>query len=185
MMNGTAGHTYGANGIWQCNRPGDPHGKSPHGGTYGTIPWNEAMRLPGSEQVGFGKRFLTHYAWEKFEPHPEWAGWVGDDPAKPHGEQADYNDFAPQSSGIPGIVRVTYVPEGRSVVVRKLPSHATCSAAYFDPVSGQRTEFGPIRPSDDGSWTCSPPAGCTHDWVVVVEEKSASRPHQGEQSSHN
>jgi hypothetical protein len=48
LMNGAAGHTYGANGIWQCNRPGQPHGASPHDGSYGKIPWNEAMALPGS-----------------------------------------------------------------------------------------------------------------------------------------
>ncbi|HTA29867.1 MAG TPA: DUF4038 domain-containing protein [Candidatus Cybelea sp.] len=73
LMNGAAGHTYGANGIWQCNRPGQPHGKSPHGGTYGIIPWNEAMRLPGSQQVGFGKKLLEQFAWQNFQPHPEWA----------------------------------------------------------------------------------------------------------------
>ena len=48
LMNGAAGHTYGANGIWQVNRRGDPHGASPHGGNYGTIPWDDAMNLPGS-----------------------------------------------------------------------------------------------------------------------------------------
>ena len=72
LMNGAAGHTYGANGIWQCNRPGQPHGKSPHGGTYGTIPWNEAMHLPGSTQEGFGKRFFEQFAWQDFRPHSEW-----------------------------------------------------------------------------------------------------------------
>lgn len=74
-MNGDAGHTYGANGIWQCNRPGQPHGKSPHGGTYGKIPWNEAMHLPGSEEVGFGKRLFEQFAWQDFRPHPEWVHW--------------------------------------------------------------------------------------------------------------
>ena len=73
MMNGAAGHTYGANGIWQCNRPGQPHGKSPHGGSYGQIPWDEAMHLPGSGQVGFAKALLAQYPWHRFEPHPEWA----------------------------------------------------------------------------------------------------------------
>ena len=29
LMNGAKGHTYGANGIWQLNRPGQPHGPSP------------------------------------------------------------------------------------------------------------------------------------------------------------
>jgi hypothetical protein len=70
LMNGAAGHTYGANGIWQCNRPGEPHGKSPHGGTYGVIPWNEAMHLPGSEQLGFAKKLFEKFPWQDFRPHP-------------------------------------------------------------------------------------------------------------------
>jgi hypothetical protein len=76
LMNGAAGHTYGANGIWQCNRPGLPHGPSPNGGNgYGAIPWNDAMRLPGSQQVGFGKRLLEQFPWQDFHPHPEWVHW--------------------------------------------------------------------------------------------------------------
>ena len=76
MMNGAAGHTYGANGIWQCNRRGQPHGASPHGGNYGSIPWDDAMKLPGSTQVGLGKRLLEEFTWQKFEPHPEWATYA-------------------------------------------------------------------------------------------------------------
>src|SRR5262249_206616 len=41
LMNGTAGHPYGANGIWQLNRKGLPHGPSPTAGSpangYGAI----------------------------------------------------------------------------------------------------------------------------------------------------
>jgi len=82
MTNGAAGHTYGANGIWQCNRPGEPHGPSPHhnGGVgYGKIPWNEAMNLPGSRQVGLGKKLFEKFEWQKFEPHPEWARYADED----------------------------------------------------------------------------------------------------------
>lgn len=75
MTGGAAGHTYGANGIWQVNRKGDPHGASPTGGNYGTIPWDESMNLPGSSQVAAGKRFLEGYPWQTFEPHPEWVAW--------------------------------------------------------------------------------------------------------------
>ncbi len=74
LLSGAAGHTYGANGIWQMNRKEQPYGKSPHGGTYGPIPWDESMKLPGSTQVGFAKRLLEKYEWEHFEPHPEWVG---------------------------------------------------------------------------------------------------------------
>ncbi len=73
MLNGAAGHTYGANGIWQNNRPNDPHGKSPHGANYGKISSQEAMNLPGSSQMGFGKKLFERFNWTKFEPHPEWA----------------------------------------------------------------------------------------------------------------
>lgn len=73
MMNGAAGHTYGANGIWQNNRPGDPHGNSPHGGNYGKIASQDAMNLPGSRQLGLAKRLFEKYPWFWFRPHPEWA----------------------------------------------------------------------------------------------------------------
>ena len=65
MLSGAAGHTYGANGIWQLNRRDQPYGKSPHGGTYGPIPWDDAMRLPGSRQLGLAKKFLEHYPWHR------------------------------------------------------------------------------------------------------------------------
>jgi hypothetical protein len=42
-------------------------------------------------------------------------------------------------------------------------------ASYFDPVSGAKTKIGPII-LEGGSWTCPPPAGCDHDWVLIVED---------------
>jgi hypothetical protein len=76
VLSGAAGHTYGANGIWQCNRPGDPHGASPHGGNYGKITWEDAMDLPGSQQVGLGKKFLERFDWMHFEPCGDWVAWA-------------------------------------------------------------------------------------------------------------
>lgn len=87
MTNGAAGHTYGANGIWQCNRPGDPHGPSPQhpaGGTgYGTIPWNEAMQLPGSTQVGLGKKLFEQFEWWKFRPAHDSVGYENSQTLQP------------------------------------------------------------------------------------------------------
>ncbi len=76
LLSGTAGHTYGANGIWQVNRSDEPYGKSPHGGNWGNTPWDEAMHLPGSRQVGLAKQLLEKYHWWEFEPHPEWVSRV-------------------------------------------------------------------------------------------------------------
>ncbi|HEX3718542.1 MAG TPA: DUF4038 domain-containing protein [Verrucomicrobiae bacterium] len=163
MMNGAAGHTYGANGIWQCNRPGDPHGASPHGGNYGKIPWNEAMRLPGSQQVGFGKRFFEQFAWEDFCPHPEWVRYL-------NGQNDDV--FGPQATGIPGVTRVFYTPKVESIKISGLERLGTYLAEYFDVTSGATTEMGEVRSDAEGNWDCSPPAGVDHDWVVVIRMKN-------------
>src|SRR5205823_11213150 len=102
MSNGAAGHTYGANGIWQCNRKGQPHGPSPTAGSpptgYGSIAWDEAMNLPGSTQVGLGKKFFEQFEWEKFEPQPQWAKYA----------QAAQGSYGPFATGIAGKVWVVY-----------------------------------------------------------------------------
>lgn len=80
MTNGAAGHTYGANGIWQNNRRGDPHGNSPWGGSYGKISWDEAMHLPGSTQESLGKKFFLSLPWTKLVPKPGAATWADKPP---------------------------------------------------------------------------------------------------------
>jgi hypothetical protein len=334
LMNGAAGHTYGANGIWQCNRPGEPHGQSPHGGSYGKIAWSEAMHLPGSRQVGLGKRLLEQYPWQQFQPHPEWAAFVGEsalgfegcrwlwypegNPAQdapvakryfrgafvlpegktiaqarlrvsaddwfsarlngrtlgtgedwragkqfeiarllrpgtnvlaivaenkpapvtanpagliaclearfaenervvklvsddtwrcardeaegwdslgfddrgwakamvvgrygngPWGQIGEANDeaYGPQATGIPGVVRVIYVPQSEAAEVRYLVAQAAYAATCFDPVSGDKTSLGTIRADATGRWLCPPPAGRDHDWVLILEGRGAGR----------
>ena len=335
MMNGAAGHTYGGNGIWQVNRKDQPHGPSPHHAPasvgYGKIPWDEAMNLPGSRQVALGKKLLEQFAWQKFQPHPEWAAfarkstlsfdgcsWIwfsegnpaqnapaekryfrrafslpegkkimsaqlrvsaddaftarlngevvgastagadtwktgkqlpdfahllkpggnvlaiiaenlpapaanpagliarleidfdGGEPMKivsdgewrsakneaPGWDRAGFDDkawdkamvagkhgiapwgpidsptndpvYGPQSAGIPGGVRIIYVPDSDPIVVRELGKQVAYSVSYFDPVTGTRTAPAAIQSDDTGSWTCPPPAGNDHDWVVIL-----------------
>ncbi len=84
FLSGTAGHTYGANGIWQVNRREQPYGNSPFGNNWGTTPWDDAMKLPGSRQTGLARKLLERYEWWRFEPHADWAapavGGVADGP---------------------------------------------------------------------------------------------------------
>lgn len=93
MTNGAAGHTYGANGIWQVNRKGQPHGPSPQhppdSAGYGKIPWDEAMNLPGSGQLGFGKKLFEQFQWQRFAPQQSWASWVD----APGGNAPDVGDW--------------------------------------------------------------------------------------------
>ena len=326
VLNGAMGHTYGGNGIWQCNQPGIPHGASPHGGNYGNTPWQVAMNYSGSAECGHGKALLSRYEWQKFEPHPEWVTYAGnvwvkldgakwiwtsrenpakdapnmrryfrktfdvaagkklasarlrysgtvhceaqlngapagtgwewrigsqfndrasllktgrnvltiwcehrpatgdtpgllgcfelrytdgtverittddswkawtskvggwdartyDDSAWPKavvvgklGDQPwgpitkpDENLHGPQSAGIRGSTRVTYVPYAEPVVVHGLSGGSHHRATHFDPVTGKSKDLGRITATPDGQWTCTAPKGIDHDWVLVLE----------------
>jgi hypothetical protein len=164
VLSGAAGHTYGANGVWQVNTRARPYGPSPHGATWGNQPWEDACRLPGSAQVGLGKRLLERYAWWRFEPHPEWVetGAAADD------------CFAAYAAGIPGEVRVIYLYrpcfpwDAKPMRVAGLEPGARYRAFYFDPREGREHAIGPVAPGPDGTWTI-PLQPTLEDWVLVME----------------
>ena len=158
MLSGAAGHTYGANGIWQVNTREAPYGPSPHGRSWGDTPWEEAHRLPGSAQVGIGKRFLERYAWWRFEPHPEWVD----------GHATPENVYAPYAGGIPGEVRVIFLPSGVwGVTVKGLSG--VHRAFLVSPVDGREYEMGAVTPDGNGDWKLSIPSPIFQDWVLVLE----------------
>jgi hypothetical protein len=68
LNSGCAGHTYGANGIWQVNTENQVFGASPTGFCWGNMPWQQAMQLPAAKQIGLAKQFLSTLPWENFEP---------------------------------------------------------------------------------------------------------------------
>ncbi|MDO8686354.1 MAG: DUF4038 domain-containing protein [Clostridiales bacterium] len=175
VLSGAAGHTYGANGIWQVNTMEKPYGISPHGMTWGNTPWEEAYRLPGSKQIGFGKRLLERYQWWRFEPHPEWS--------EPH---AGRNmRIAPYAAGIPGEVRMIYIPvigfHGQRPIIRELEKGIIYRAFFFDPVTGDEYGIGEVTADENGNWQ-SPSMSklmpgvvlVYQDLLLVLENKSVS-----------
>jgi hypothetical protein len=170
MLSGTAGHTYGANGIWQVNEPGKPYGPSPHGLSYGSTPWTEAAQYPGSTHVGLGKALLERYRWWEFQPHPEWVD--------PHWTEENY--FAPFAAGIPGHVRVIYWPASFTAGwIKGVEAGGNYTAYMFDPITGDDHDLGPVQPEAGGDWKL--PVGndpwhvmpIWQDWVTVLETAGA------------
>ena len=100
MLLGAAGHTYGANGVWQVNTREKPFGQSPHGMSWGNTPWEDAYQLPGSAQVALGKEILSRFQWWRFEHHSEWI--------EPRWSKENY--AGAYAAGIPGEVRVIFFP---------------------------------------------------------------------------
>jgi len=165
MHNGVAGGTYGANGVWQVNRHDAPYGPSPHGRSWGSVPWDEAMTRPGSAQVGLAKQFLTRYPWYRLEPMPDTVAWADDQPAK--------DDIRPSAAGIGAELRMVYVPQARPVTAGQLAARAQYSVTLFDPVVGGHVSLGKARTDETGSWRCPPPDH-KHDWMIVLEKDNDS-----------
>jgi len=162
ILNGAGGHTYGANGIWQVNTREHPYGPSPHGGTWGDVPWDLAAELPGSQHTGLGKGLLMRYPWWRFEPHPEWVD--------PHWSKDNYEQ--PYAAGIPAEVRFIFIPSPawKPPTVVNMEHGISYRAFYFDPKSGVEHDLGGITPDSAGSW--KPPMAPTFaDWVLVLEKK--------------
>ncbi|MEB3349177.1 MAG: DUF4038 domain-containing protein [Cyanobacteriota bacterium] len=76
LLGGAAGFGYGANGLWQVNRPGAPFGASPQGHHWGGPPWREAAALPGGQQVGLVVRLLAGLPWWRLQPRPPLAATI-------------------------------------------------------------------------------------------------------------
>ena len=157
ILNGAAGHTYGAAGIWHASVEGDPGcASAAFGGkkVYDWTTWKEGMNYPGSTELGLAKKLLEQYRWSRFEPHPEWT--------------------APgcYAAGIPGEVRFIYHPRGRiydwsGTAVKGLEPGVSYSAFYFDPATGRRFDQGIIY-SDTGAFkTKEIPS--PQDWVLVMQ----------------
>ena len=168
VLNGACGHTYGANGIWQVNTREKPYGPSPHGMSWGNVPWEDAAQLPGSSNLGLAKGLLERYEWWRFEPHPEWA--------EPHWTEDNY--FAPSSAGIPREVRVIYWPRPLhwgANVVKGIEEGVRYRAFLFNPSTGDEQDIGDVVPNANGDWELPLGNGpwrmmpIYQDWVLVLE----------------
>jgi hypothetical protein len=129
MLNGAAGQTYGAAGIWHASVDGDPGVSGAFNGqVYDFTTWKEGMAYPGAAQIGLGKKLLEKYPWWRFEAHPEWAPGC-------------------YAAGIPGELRVIYLPR-RNIYnwsgpeIQNLEAGVNWRLYYWDPVNAKRYDKG-------------------------------------------
>jgi len=162
LLTGAAGHTYGANGVWQVNTRELPFGPSPHGTSWGETPWEDAYQLPGSRDVGIGKKFLEQYPWQQFEPHPEWI-------RSPASHQDEH--FIPYCAGIPEKIRIIYFsPFLPLSYVTALEREVKYQAFLFNPSTAEKYALGPVTPDEEGEWKL-PTVPIFRDWVLVLETR--------------
>jgi hypothetical protein len=157
LNSGCAGHTYGANGIWQVNRADLRFGKSPGGNDWGGTPWDEAMRLPGSTQLAKAKVFLLTLPWSELAPAPElFPGAIS---------AAATTDRR---------CALAFVMSGNALTVDLIKLPAPVTARWLDPTDGKTQEIdgSPFANHDPHAFT--PPRANSagdSDWVLVLEAK--------------
>ena len=119
------------------------------------------MNLPGSRQVGLGKKLFERFAWQEFTPHADWATYADNQPSK----------FGPFATGKAGEARIVYVLESRPVKLEKLETGVTYDVHAFDPTSGEMTAIESIV-GEKPDVTVSKPASIkSDDWAIVLERK--------------
>jgi hypothetical protein len=153
LLLGVRGFTYGAEGLWQMNS------ETERGAEYAFTPWFEAMHYKGSTQLGMGKKLLQAYPWWRFEPHPEWVvphATILTDQGRTSDHRTVQKAFEalngrwdlPYAAGIPGEVRIIYIPghyyDWTAPTVKGLERDVPYHAFLFDPVRAKRYELGLI-----------------------------------------
>jgi len=169
MLNGAAGFTYGANGIWQVNQKGKPERSFL---SWGDAPWEEAMHFPGSHQVGLGARFFARFPWWEMQRRPDWI-----DESKPLGDwliehpKQENDPYSPVAAGIPRKLRIVYLPMcfPTPPTIKAIEPDVQYTARFFDPVTGDDIVLGPVKPDADGKWAWPLPPPTVHDWLLVLE----------------
>ncbi len=160
IMSGSAGHTYGAQGIWAMSSRDEPFVGSTF--SWGDGFWQDVMHYPGSAQVGLGRRLLERYPWWLFEPRTE-----------PEAEKLGRQTFG---MGIPGKVAVFYLAgqwvDGRFAGIRdtklKIEPGARYRAYFFNPRTGKDIDAGKVTPDQDGFWPAAR-RPTMDDWVLVLD----------------
>ncbi len=160
ILSGAGGHTYGANGLWQINTREKPYGLSPHGHSWGGPPWEVAARLPGSGQIGLGKKLLERYSWWKLEPRA--------DIVEPHWSADNY--WQPFAAEIPGEAIIAFSPGGGTALRFRNLAPRPYQGFFFNVSDGIQHSFGEVTPDAEGTWK-APEFPIFRDWVLVLDRK--------------
>jgi hypothetical protein len=175
MLNGAAGYTYGAIAVWEAYSVDRP----PHRMKISFMTWREGMNLRGSYQIGLGAKLLQQYPWWKFQPRPEWVEPHGTTLLEPNDQVSGFdidliaaiaqkdpppdddlplgewhnrhgNWRLPYAAGIPGEVRVIYLPyfgfkEHPVPSVHGLEPGIRYHAYYWEPALGIKFDLGVVE----------------------------------------
>lgn len=163
MLSGACGHTYGDHNIWQMWQPD----RKPISAA--RTPWREALRHPGSGQMGLMRRLFESRPWQTLVP--DQSLFVGENPGG-----ADHCRAARAADGAFALI---YAPTGKTMRIRveKLQAEQVVPW-WFNPRDGKFEALATITVgkveggAEQGAGVeFDPPGepGRGNDWVLVLD----------------
>jgi hypothetical protein len=163
ILNGAAGHTYGAWGVWQFYTPTHPQ---PGTNSKNAKPWSTRLDAEGASNMKHLRSFFTssNFRWTALTPRRNWLRVNGKTPKWP-----SRNDFSPPHLAVsPGKTYVVYIPSGnrrKAITVTHLNNNPY-RARWYNPRNGQyRTINNP--PNGVNQWKI-PALPDNNDWVLLL-----------------
>jgi len=153
----TAGVTYGGHGVW-----GWDDGSAPpigHDNTGITKPWQQALMLPGAEQLRHLMHIMTSLAWWKLQPAQEvLAVQPGHDSQRCFIAAARTDDLL-----------LIYLPENNHVQLKSDAVGAEATASWFNPRTGEQSA-APADERDTITHFHTPGQG---DWLLLIQHTAS------------
>ena len=164
LFAGACGHTYGCHDIWQMWQ----EGREP--ATFARTPWQKALHLPGSGQVGHARALLESRPYLSRVPDQELI--VSDAGEGTHHVRA--------TRDADGSYALIYLPSCKPVTVDlERLSGETLDVYWFDPRSGEARRGGQVPRAGQQAFT---PPTVWPDWVLVLDDAARGYPPPGTRS---
>ena len=165
LTSGSAGHTYGAQGMWAMSSRDEPFTGTTM--NWGDGFWQDVMHYPGSAQVALGRKFFERYPWHLFEPRHE-------------PEATKVERISAFATGIPGAIAVFYLSStcmdsvfhGMQYIQIEIEPDASYEAFFFNPRTAAEVKVGSVEPNADGKWP-TPTKPSMEDWILILQDKAA------------
>lgn len=170
VLDGCAGWTYGANGIFNMSHDDDPFGVAYYGIDWGQVNWQEAIDFKGAQHVGACKKYLEKYEWWNFVPAAE----LMDNATEKEAHEASV------ASRIGDDLIMAYM---RRNIRRSDPSHnphcvrfkeltpGTCyQITAYNPIKDYEVDLGKKAVEENGRLVTSA-LPVLHDWVIVLKKE--------------
>ena len=152
LFAGAFGHTYGCHDIWQFYSAKRESVNGPH------VYWQEALELPGANQMIFAKRLIESHSFLDRVPDQSLI------------KEADYvpTDRIQATRGKDYLFVYTTAGKSFHVVMGKIQGNEL-QAYWYNPRNGKSTDIGTVMNKDMREFT-PPSSGYGQDWVLVLDD---------------